>query len=74
MFDRFWKAYPKKAAKPAAKRAFKTAKITRQLIETILVDINTRKEGEDWLKENCKYVPNPAKYLNERRWEDETEM
>ena len=27
MFDTFWKAYPKKAAKPAAQRAFKTAKI-----------------------------------------------
>ena len=69
-FVRFWEAYPKKVARPGALKAFKTAKINGELLETVLVDIENRKEGDDWLKENCKYVPNPEKYLNQRRWED----
>ena len=26
---------------------------------------------KDWLKENGKYIPFPATYLNGKRWEDE---
>lgn len=36
----------------------------------ILEDIERRKSGEDWSKDGGKYIPNPATYLNQRRWED----
>ena len=69
----FWSAYPKKTAKPAALKTFKAAKIDSQLISTILEDIESRKAGDDWQKDGGKYIPNPATYLNQRRWEDESD-
>jgi len=69
-FDIFWQAYPKKAAKPAALKAFRSAKINGHLSE-VLADVEAKAGCDDWQKENGKYVPNPATYLNQRRWEDE---
>ena len=69
-FDSFWQTYPKKVAKPAALKAFKAQHINGQL-PIILIDIETRAHGDDWRKEGGKFVPNPATYLNQRRWEDE---
>lgn len=68
-FAQFWSAYPKKTAKPAAQKAFRTAKVNGHLGD-VLADIAARSSGDDWAKEGGKYIPNPATYLNQRRWED----
>jgi hypothetical protein len=68
-FALFWSAYPKKTAKPAAEKAFKAAKINGHLPE-VLKDIESRSIGDDWTKNSGQFVPNPATYLNQRRWED----
>lgn len=70
-FDAFWDAYPKKSAKPAARKAFKAAKINGHLSE-VIGDIESRLLSEAWLKNGGQFIPNPATYLNQRRWEDET--
>lgn len=69
-FASFYAVYPKKTAKPNAIKAFKSAKLKAGEIDSILTDIETRKHSDDWTKENGKYIPNPATYLNQRRWED----
>jgi len=69
-FASFWQTYPKKIAKPAALKAYRAAKVKDPLLGIILSDIETRKQSDDWTKENGKYIPNPATYLNQRRWED----
>lgn len=69
-FAQFYQAYPKKTAKPAAEKAFTAVKANGHLTN-ILKDIARRKLGDDWQKENGKYIPNPATYLQQRRWEDE---
>ncbi len=70
----FWSAYPKKVAKTAALKAFNTAKVTSELLDTILKDIERRKVGDDdWQKAGGKFIPYPASYLNEKRWEDEVD-
>jgi len=69
-FASFWQAYPKKTAKPAALLKFKSAKLKSGELDAILTDIEIRKQADDWTKENGKYVPNPATYLSQRRWED----
>lgn len=69
-FASFWSAYPKKTAKPAALKAFKSAKLKPEELARILADIAARSTSDDWTKEGGKYVPNPATYLNQRRWED----
>jgi len=69
-FDLFWQAYPKKVGKPAAVKAFRSARVNGHLPE-VLADVEARAGGEDWTKAGGQYVPNPATYLNQRRWEDE---
>lgn len=69
-FASFWSVYPKKTAKPAAHKALKAAKLKAGELDLILNDIEARKDSEDWTKEGGKYVPNPATYINQRRWED----
>lgn len=68
-FDLFWQAYPKKVGKPAALKAFKSAKINGALPD-VLKDISAKSLSESWMKQGGQFIPNPATYLNQRRWED----
>lgn len=68
-FTQFWSVYPKKVAKPAALKAFRSAKINGHLPE-VLADIESKNHSPDWQKNDGQFVPNPATYLNQRRWED----
>jgi hypothetical protein len=69
-FDSFYSTYPKKVGKPAAVKAWKTAKVKPAELVTILADIATRSQSTDWQKDGGQFIPNPATYLNQRRWED----
>jgi uncharacterized protein YdaU (DUF1376 family) len=69
-FAEFYTAYPKKVGRPAAEKAYKTEKAERCL-EFILKDIDSRLSSGDWSLDKRKFIPNPATYLNQRRWEDE---
>lgn len=70
-FDRFWKAYPLKKAKQAALKAWKKINPDKQLVETIIAAVEKQKRWEDWNRDNGKYIPHPATWLNQGRWEDE---
>lgn len=68
LFEKFWSAYPRKSAKAEAKKAF--SKITAdQLESTILPDIEKRKKCSQW--QDQQYIPYPATYLRNERWNDE---
>lgn len=73
LFERFWKAYPKKVAKGTAAKAFKKAKVDESLLQDILKALEWQRETKQWKAEGGRYIPNPATYLNGRRWEDEQE-
>ena len=70
-FERFWKAYPKKVSKPGAKKAFDKLKPTDELLQTMLTAIERQKGSEQWTKDNGQFIPYPATWLNNNRWEDE---
>lgn len=70
-FDEFWKAYPKKKAKEAARKAWNKLKPNEVLGKEIIQAVTDAANTKDWLKENGKYIPYPATYLNGKRWEDE---
>ena len=70
-FEEFWKAYPKKKAKEAAKKAWAKLKPDETLGKTIITAVLGSANTTDWKKENGKYIPYPATYLNGKRWEDE---
>lgn len=67
-FDQFWAAYPKKVGKEAARRAFAKVKAP---VDDLLLAIDQQKYSGQWTKENGRFIPNPATWLNQGRWEDE---
>lgn len=69
-FESFWQAYPKKVGKPAALKAFRSAKVNGHLPE-LLTDIEAKAQSDAWVKDGGQFIPNPATYLNQRRWEDQ---
>lgn len=71
-FPEFWTLYPKKAAKPDAERAWNKLNPDESTVNLIIEDVCRRREGPEWQRENGRYIPHPATYLNQRRWEDET--
>ena len=69
-FDEFWKVYPKKKAKGKALKTWLRIKPNEALLETILAALTQQKTSTDWRKEQGKFIPWPAKWLDEERWED----
>lgn len=69
-FDQFWTAYPRKAGKGAARHAWKTGKLTEKL-DAILAAVEKQKASEQWRKEGGQFIPHPATWLRQERWEDE---
>ena len=69
-FDVFWNAYPKKVGKEAARKAYAKVKVPN---EVLLYAIALQKNSQQWKKDNGQYIPNPATWLNQGRWEDEVQ-
>jgi len=70
-FEKFWKTYPRKQNKAAAKKAWDKISLNSELLENILSAISKQKEGPDWIKNKGQFIPHPASWLNNKRWEDE---
>lgn len=67
-FEAFWAVYPRKVGKLAAKKAFERVDVP---LETLLTALRRQKCSAQWTAENGRYIPNPATWLNQGRWEDE---
>ena len=70
-FETFWKAYPRRQSREKAIRAWKKLKVDEELLDVILEAIERTKNTDQWQRENGRYIPLPASWLNQRRWEDE---
>lgn len=71
MFTRFWEAYPRHEAKAVALRAFEKLNPGEALLQTMLTAIERWKKTAQWTDDEGTYIPYPATWLNQRRWEDE---
>ena len=71
LFDQFWNAYPRHVNKQGAIKAFEKAKVDGNLLETILTAIERQKKSDQWTKDNGQFIPHPATWLNQRRWDDD---
>lgn len=67
-FTLFYTAYPRKQGKQAALKAWLKSGITYAEIKDRL---EAFKASEDWRKDDGKYIPMPATWINGKRWEDE---
>lgn len=70
-FEKFWAAYPRKVGKQAAIKAWSKLRPTKELTQAILQAVEYQRCSEQWRKENGRFIPNPATWLNQGRWEDE---
>jgi len=71
-FEAFWKAYPRKVAKPAAARAWEKQGVEDDMYAgaAAVQDVEKRLR-HNWFSRDKTKIPHPATWINARRWEDE---
>lgn len=72
-FTEFWRRYPKKVGKAAALKAWKKIHPDADLFSQILRKIDEATSCEQWQRDGGRFIPNPATWLNQGRWDDEME-
>ena len=70
-FIAFWAEYPRKKCKETARRAWTKIKPNADLTAEIIKAVCAAKNTSDWTKENGRFIPYPATWLNAHGWEDE---
>jgi uncharacterized protein YdaU (DUF1376 family) len=70
-FARFWLAYPRKVGKDAAMKAFAKRKPDEATFDAMLDALAVQSLSVQWTREGGRFVPNPATWLNQGRWQDE---
>lgn len=71
-FARFWDAYPQKTGKGAARASYERA-LYKTDPETILAALEAQKKSPQWCRDGGQYIPHPATWLNQERWQDEVQ-
>jgi hypothetical protein len=69
-FDAFWRAYPRKTGKGDARNKFAKA-LTKTTFETIMTALERVKGSAQWQRDGGQYIPYPATWLNQERWDDD---
>lgn len=71
-FESFWKAYPKKVGKQAARKAWQAkANADRPSTAEVIKAVMNQKESQQWTENNGRFIPNPATWINRHGWHDE---
>lgn len=70
-FARFWTSYPKKVGKKKAQEIFAKLKPEESTLQAMLASLACQKQSDQWQRDGGQYIPHPATWLNQRRWEDE---
>lgn len=70
----FWQEYPKKVGKGDAARKWDQIKPDINLKTKILRAVFKQQKNPNWQKEGGQYIPNPATWLHQERWEDQDEF
>ncbi len=73
-FPEFWEKYPKKAGKGAAEKAWKHLNPNADLFGRMMEALGRAMVCDQWNQDGGRFIPNPATWLNQRRWEDEPEV
>ena len=68
LFERFWKAYPRKRDKASARREWDKLKPDRKLMSVMSAALDRDKASEEW--QRGIGIPYACRWLSHRRWED----
>ena len=66
-FEQFWEEYPRKVGKMATIKVWLR---TRPRIEDCLSTLSWQKKSVEWNREGGRFIPHPATWLTQGRWED----
>ena len=66
-FEAFWTAYPRHVAKDKARTAF--GRVPKSEHAVLMAALEQHKRSEQWTKDGGQYIPHPATWLNQRRWD-----
>lgn len=69
-FEIFWSAYPRKVTRARAEKAFVILEPDDELLSRMLAELEKQKQFPGWREEGGRYIPYPATWLKERRWEE----
>lgn len=72
LFNQFWSEYPRKVSKQEAIKAF--SKVSENEIPLLMEVLKKYKCSAGWLDNGGRFIPHPATWLNQRRWEDEIDI
>lgn len=67
-FNTFWDMYPKKVGKG---KAYDSWKKVKPPLDKCLKSLEWQKKTDQWVRENGQYIPHPATYINQLRFDDE---
>lgn len=69
-FDKFWEAYPRKTGKGNARKIFTKLKPSEEMLGRMIRAVELAKQSPQWQRDGGQYIPYPATWLNQERWED----
>jgi hypothetical protein len=72
MFNEFWSMYPRKVSKRVAEKAW--SKLTLQEQSDALEALPTHIQYWKLKNTETEYIPHPATWINQGRWDDELDM
>ena len=70
-FEVFWAAYPKHEAEKLCRQWWAKHKPDEVLLGVMLAKIEQAKQTKKWKDQGGKFIPMPATWLNQERWNDE---
>lgn len=71
-FDLFWEAFPRKAGKGAARRKFEQA--TKRTTALAIMQALAAQKAAGMFSSDPQFIPHPATWLHQDRFEDEVVM
>ena len=74
IFDDFWRLYPRKVAKGAARKEWERINPGQGVQDQIARTLAWQVKSPDWQAKGGKYIPHPRTWLHQERWEDEQEI
>ena len=67
-FNEFWEIYPRKVGKKKALQEWNKINHDDELLTRILESLEKQKQTQQW--DNKQFIPHPATWLKENRWDD----
>jgi hypothetical protein len=70
-FEAFWRLYPRKVAKAAARKAWLRLVKDTKLADYVVLALRKQINAQEWLSKDVQFIPHATTWINQQRWEDE---